>query len=234
MRMVQRAVSIIAVVVFAYTIGSGQAKRASVDAFNKLASRIAATTKNLEHPSFRIAAAALEPNSESSVLVQLSVGASLNITSFGSITVEAEPAVVSKSTVTVLGGVNKIKGIDVTRAESSAESPFYNPAIYVRTPHEANAVVVRIYGVGTDKTKPFTLILPIRAGIQTAGVSEISADDSAISDEACSWFLGYCETCTLCVGCSDNSPVLNCVECTMTCANGEPCTPSTPKPFDCP
>jgi hypothetical protein len=168
------------------------------------------------------------------------VSVSQDIAKLGSLTFSAQPVqVMPSSGGTILKLVNEPSKIKTGgwERENISDEIAASPELTMSADAEANAVKLTVYGLGTDSLKPYTFILPIGPDPRSAALGSVgfTFQTAKLVEGKCIWYLGYCQFgCdVMCIGCSDNSPTLNCVTCSMGCANGQPCTPTTPKPVEC-
>ncbi|MGD9629096.1 MAG: hypothetical protein AB7V18_07615 [Pyrinomonadaceae bacterium] len=107
-------------------------------------------------------------------------------------------------------------------------------APHIKIPAPDGTVAVRIKF--NDGSRDWNVILPILTQPSTAVLTGTVSEAGQLS--RCQWHQGSCNNTrcgdtAFCVGCS-TSANLDCYNCQMTCNDNSDCTPSMPKPVDCP
>ncbi|NJM54216.1 MAG: hypothetical protein HC846_13040 [Blastocatellia bacterium] len=165
-----------------------------------------------------------------------------NINSFS---ISIQPLVISgqpnQPIINEIGKPSRISSPPMER--DSNDEIVLTPEITDFLPQATNAIGIKISGFEEDVQKVVTLIMPVSSETRVSAIGKVTTKTDVagfipigLKQTKCQWYTGYCQTgCPiLCVGCNNKSPILNCVNCTMTCANNGTCTPTGPRPVDCP
>lgn len=233
--MIKRIILVIGVIVcLAGTSLFAQGVPAS-NAFREWKAKAVAKAQGAEI-SYQAIAVTTTRASDGQIRVQMAFGTSLDRTSLGTLTIVAQPLSVKDGEVVKVGNEAKLRAGSIQRNPESSDEILFKPSMVLPNGDVANAVRIRITGLGADSGQASTLVVAVDDIPRTSVLGQVNvlSENNALSEEACIWWVGYCDSCILCVGCSNNSPSLNCVECTMGCSGEPTCTPAGPKPFDCP
>jgi hypothetical protein len=136
-----RILSFFSITLALFVVGTGQVKQESFKAFSKLADRIESYTKDDTKKSFRIASVTVESKTDSTAVLQLSIGGSSELKRFEFITVEAESAILANGTFQSVSKPNRIQAAAVTRTDLASDQAFYTPSMVIKTSREANYVM---------------------------------------------------------------------------------------------
>lgn len=241
MKKMNKPFLMVVIVITSVLLTAAQNKNASVSAYNSLKEKAFSKLDKSQPYRFQGVGVAIEKVNQNGVNVNFSVGVSLDADAVNPLTFTVQPVSVvnqnNESVIKDIGTASKIGSGRIERSSGETEEIVLTPRMIVPITADVNAVKVTISGLETDNQKVYTIILPVDSEIKTAGLGKVTAEtESAAIEGKCAWFVGYYSTgCGVrCVGCTDNSPVLNCVQCEMTCANGQTCTPAGPRPADCP
>lgn len=221
------------------TMGSANETPKSQAAIETWKQRVASKLRGETSFRYNAIGVAVEKVNGDTVRVNLTPAVSTDVRVINALSITVQPVEVMSSgngtILRVVGNAGKIASGMFERDTSDSEY-LGDRQITLAMGEGVNALKISVFGLGSDVTKPYTIILPIEKEGKSAALGQVtSTSASETLSNRCQWFVGYCQgTCEVqCVGCSDGSPVLNCVNCSMGCANGQTCTPSGPVPVDC-
>jgi hypothetical protein len=181
------------------------------------------TTKLHGETSFRYTAIGVSVGKSdgTSITVNVTPAVSVDVKEIRALSIMVQPVeVMSSNSGTILKIVGNPSKVASGAFERDATDGEYlgNRQMTVALSPGVNALKISVFGLGSNAAKPYTIIVPItKDGLSTALGQVTATSASQMMFGKGQWFIGYCPgTCEVqCVGCDDNSPVLNCVNGTM-------------------
>ena len=178
---------------------------------------------------------------ETGVTIDLAIGAGTATSNLAEMEFLVQPLEITvldgKQSLNSIGQPSIMKSPRLENLKLSDSGVVASPKMTIPLPSGAVAIRIVVKDFGNGE-KSITVTLPIGDQTSTGALIKMgkcSSSTRSLTD--CQWFTGTCgggcSGQTLCTGCNNGSPDLNCVTCTMGCAGGGKCTPTTEIPQGC-